>query len=251
MSLPLAGKVALVTGSSRGIGAAIARKLANDGAFVVVNYSSNYSAARTVVDSINEMHPNTAIDVKADLTNLACGRELLDKTIEAFGKLDILVLNAGIMGSRSLVDVDEKFFDEHFLLNVKAPLFLVKAAAPLLPEGGRIIFMSTSITKATTILPNTLTYAASKGAVEQFTRALAKDLGSRQITVNTVSPGPTDTELFRNGKSEQLIQALANLNPQKRIPPAEEIVPIVAFLASPGASWINGQNICVNGAFTV
>lgn len=218
---------------------------------MVVNYTSNQGAARKLVDSINEKRPNTAIDLKADLTDLAAGKELVDKTIAAFGKLDILVLNAGIMGSRTLAEVDEKFFDDVFLLNVKAPLFLVKAAAPLLPAGGRIIFISTSITKATTILPNTLTYAASKGAVEQFTRVLAKDLGTRQITVNAVSPGPTDTELFRNGKSEQTIQALANLNPQQRIPSAEEIAPVVAFLASPAASWVNGQNIRVNGAFTV
>jgi len=155
------------------------------------------------------------------------------------------------MGSRTLSEVDEQFFDYHFTINVKGPLFLVQAAAPLMSAGGRIIFFSTSITRVSTVLPNALVYAASKGAIEQFTRVLAKDLGSRGITVNCISPGPTDTELFRKGKTEQQIQFLANLNPQKRIPQPEEIAPAVAFLASPDASWVNGQNLPVNGAFSV
>jgi len=251
MSQPLAGKVALITGSSRSIGAAIARRLAKDGAFVVINYFSNEIAAQQVADSINETRPGAAVPIKADVSSVASCKHLLDQTIKAFGKVDILVLNAGIMGSKVLADVDEQFFDDHFTVNVKGPLFLVQAAAPLMQSGGRIIFFSTSITKASTVLPNALVYAASKGAIEQFTRVLAKDLGTRGITVNCISPGPTDTELFRAGKTEQQIQFIANLNPQKRIPQPEEIVPSVAFLAGPEASWVNGQNLPVNGAFTV
>jgi len=136
-------------------------------------------------------------------------------------------------------------------MDVKGPLFLTKAAVPLLPSDGRIIFFSSSLTKATSLLPNALVYVVSKAAIEQISRVLAKDLGSRGITVNTVSPGPVDTPLFREGKTEQQIHFIASFTPSKRIGLPEEIAPIVAFLASPAAAWINGQNILVNGGFVV
>lgn len=113
--------------------------------------------------------------------------------------------------------------------------------------GGRIIFFSSSLTRASSVLPNALVYVASKGAIEQICRVLAKDLGARGITVNTISPGPVDTPLFREGKTEQQIQFIAGLNPAKRLGTPEEIAPAVAFLASPEATWVNGQNILVNG----
>uniref|UniRef100_A0A0W0F0C9 NAD(P)-binding protein n=1 Tax=Moniliophthora roreri TaxID=221103 RepID=A0A0W0F0C9_MONRR len=229
MSSPLSGKVAIVTGSSRSIGASIAKRLAKDGATVVINYVSNADAANEVVNDINSKGPG-----KAQL-----------------GKVDILVLNAGIMGSKVLADVDEQFYDDHMNINVKGPLFLTKAAAPLLPSGGRVIFFSTSLTKASAVLPNALVYVASKAAIEQLSRVLAKDLGGRGITVNTVSPGPVDTPLFRAGKPEQVIQFIANQNPSKRLGQPDDIAPIVAFLSGPEAGWINGQNILVNGAFVV
>jgi len=251
MALPLLGKVAIVTGSSRSIGAAIVHRLADDGANVVVNYVSNSQAADEVTNAINARGKGKAIGVKADVSSIAGANHLLEESVKAFGKIDILVLNAGIMGSRTLADLDEQIFDAHIHINVKGPLFLTKAAAPLLPAGGRIIFFSSSLTKASTVLPNALVYVASKGAIEQISRVLAKDLGSRGITVNTVSPGPVDTPLFREGKSEQAIQFIAGLNPSKRLGLPEEIAPTVAFLASPDAAWINGQNILVNGGFVV
>ncbi|KAI0055305.1 NAD(P)-binding protein [Artomyces pyxidatus] len=250
-ALALAGKVAIVTGSSRSIGASIARKLASDGASVVVNYVNDASAAEGVVAAIKAEGKGNAVSVKADVSSPAGAKTLLDESIKAFGKLDVLVLNAGIMGSKVLADIDEEFFDSHFNINVKGPLFLTKLAAPLIPSGGRIIFFSSSLTHASTVLPNALVYVASKGAVEQFSRVLAKDLGARGVTVNTVSPGPTDTPLFRQGKTEQAIQFIASLAPEKRLGRPDEIGPIVAFLASDGASWINGQNILVNGGFVV
>lgn len=169
------------------------------------------------------------------------------------------------MGSRILADVDEQFYDHHMAVNVKGPLFLTKAAAPLLPQGinffnffpplfltyiisgGRIIFFSSSLTKASNVLPNALVYVATKGAVEQMCRVLAKDLGARNITVNTVSPGPVDTPLFREGKTEQQIQFITGLSPSKRLGLPEDIAPVVSFLASPAATWVNGQTIMVNG----
>jgi len=251
MSLKLAGKVAIVTGSSRSIGAAIAQRLAEDGANVIINYVSNSQAAESVVDGINSKAGGKAVAVKADVSSSVGADQLIEATIKAFGKLDILVLNAGIMGSKVLADVDEQFFDSHIQVNVKGPLFLSKAAAPLLPSGGRIIFFSSSLTKASSVLPNALIYVASKGAIEQVARVLAKDLGARGITVNTVSPGPVDTALFREGKTEQQIQFIAGLHPSKRLGTPDEIAPAVAFLASPDATWVNGQNLLVNGGFVV
>jgi len=251
MSIPLLGKVAIVTGSSRSIGAAIAQRLADDGANVIISYIANSQAADEVVNDINSKGKGKAVGVKADVSSSVGANLLLEETVKAFGKLDILVLNAGIMGSKVLADVDEQFFDSHIQINVKGPLFLTKAAVPLLTAGGRIIFVSSSLTKASTVLPNALVYLASKGAVEQISRVLAKDLGSRGITVNTVSPGPVDTPLFREGKTEQQIQFIAGLNPSNRLGLPEEIAPAVAFLASPAAAWVNGQNISVNGGFVV
>jgi len=251
MSYSLVGKVAIVTGSSRSIGAAIAQRLAEDGANVIINYLYNSQAADEVINAINARGKGKAAGVQADASSSVGANQLLEETVKIFGKLDILVLNAGIMGSKVLADVDERFFDEHISRNVKGPLFLTKAAAPLLPDGGRVIFVSTSLTKASIVLPNALAYVASKGAIEQISRVLAKDLASRGITVNTVSPGPVDTPLFREGKTEQQIQFITGLNPSKRLGLPEDIAPTVSFLASPAATWVNGQNIMVNGGYVV
>jgi len=251
MSQRLQGKVALVTGSSRSIGAAIAKRLAQDGASVVINYASNEAAAKGVADEINSIRSGAAVIVKADVSTVQSCKYLLDETLKAFGRIDILVLNAGIMGLKGLREVDEKFFDDHFLVNVKGPFFLVQAAEPHLKEGGRIIFFSTSIAKNSAVTPPYLVYAATKGAIEQFSRVLSKDLGAKGITVNTVSPGPVDTAMFREGKPEQLITAIANSHPSKRLGTVDDIAPVVAFLASPEAAWVNGQNIMINGGAMV
>jgi len=200
---------AVVTGSSRSIGAAIAKRLAQDGASVVINYASNEAAAKEVADEINSIRSGAAVIVKADVSAVGSCKNLLDETLKAFGRIDILVLNAGIMGTKPLREVDEKFFDESFFINVKGPFFLVQAVEPHLTVGeqlgfnselvlwlrltlligGRIIFFSTSIAKNSAVTPPYLVYAATKGAIEQFSRVLAKELGARGITVNTVSPG--------------------------------------------------------------
>ncbi|KAF8899852.1 hypothetical protein CPB85DRAFT_1377558 [Mucidula mucida] len=201
----LEGKVAIVTGSSRSIGAAIVRSMAEQGAKVVVNYVNNAQPADELVAQIKTQGKGDAVAIKADAV---------------FGKIDILVLNAGIMGSKPIADVDEAFFDDHVNCNIKGPLFMAKAVIEHLPTpGGRLIFFSSCLTAATAVPPNALTYAMSKGAIEQISRVLAKDLGGRGITVNTISP--------------------------------EDIAPMVTFIASPAALWVNGQNIRVNGGFVV
>ncbi|CDO69675.1 hypothetical protein BN946_scf184851.g63 [Trametes cinnabarina] len=248
MSPSLTGKVAIVTGSSRSIGAAIAKRLASLGANVVINYISSASAAQAVADEINNQGVGKAIIIKADVGSLQENRHLVEETLRQFGRIDILVLNAGVMENNVLQDVTEENFDKHFNTNVKGPLFLVQTVSPHLSSGGRVIFFSTSLTRASTVPPNYLIYASTKGAVEQFSRVLAKDLGARGITVNTVSPGPTDTDLFRQGKTEQQINFFKGLHPQKRLGTAEEVSNVVSFLVSEDASWVNGQTILINGA---
>lgn len=270
MSAPLTGKVALVTGSSRSIGAAIVKRLAADGANVVVNYASNSAAASAVVDEINNAEPpaGKAVAIQADAGTIAGSQHLLDETLKIFGRLDVIVLNSGVMGSKTLAELDEQFYDDHFNSNVKAPLFLVKAAAPHLQAGtllitllicqahaihtgSRVIFVSSGLTRASIVTPNYLVYVATKGAIEQFTRVLAKDLGARGITVNAVQPGPTDTELFRRGKSEQILNYLANVHPMKRVAQPDEISPAVAFLARDDSRWVNGHVLGVHGVRTM
>ncbi|KAI0050239.1 NAD(P)-binding protein [Auriscalpium vulgare] len=243
----LEGKVAIVTGSSRSIGASIARTLAADGANVVVNYVTDESAAEIVVaDILADGHGN-AVSVQADLSSMAGAQHLLDETVAAFGRVDILVLNAAVMEMGTLGQIDDKSFDKHMDINVKGPLFLTKLAAPLLPAGGRVVFLSTSWTRASHVIPAALLYVATKGAIEQLARALAKELGAREITVNTVSPGPTNTELFRSNRTDEMLQAVANTVPAKRIGKPEEVSEVIRFLVSGGAAWVNGQNILVNG----
>ncbi|KAJ7160318.1 NAD-P-binding protein [Mycena filopes] len=247
----LKGKIALITGSSRSIGAAIAKHMGAQGAKVIVNYISDVKAAEEVVAAVTASG-GSAVAIKADVSTVAGGQHLIDETVKAFGGLDILVLNAGIMGSKVLADVDEAFYDAHFATNVKGPLFLAKAAVPHLPTpGGRIIFFSSSLTGATGVPPTALVYAASKSAVEQLSRILAKDpsIGAKGITVNTISPGPVDTPLFRQGKPQGMIDAIAKFAPSGRLGEVDDIAPVVAFVASPAAQWVNGQNIRVNGGF--
>ncbi|KAF8532424.1 NAD-P-binding protein [Gautieria morchelliformis] len=250
-SLPLSEKVAIVTGGSRSIGAAIAIRLARDGANVIVNYVRNSQAANEVVFSIAQVGKGRAIPVKADLATGAGRQFLIDETVRQFGRIDILVNNAGIMGSRTLEHIDEAFFDDHINLNVKSPLFLTQAAVKHMAPGSRVIFCSSSLSSATTVLPNALVYLGSKGAVEQFTRVLSKDLASKGINVNCVSPGPTDTALFRAGKPESVIKHIAGLSPYNRLGNVDDISGTVAFLVGPDAAWVTGQNIRVNGAFAV
>ncbi|KAK2463772.1 hypothetical protein APHAL10511_004210 [Amanita phalloides] len=246
-STSLIGKVAVVTGSSRSTGAAIARALGEQGANVVVNYLHSEQEATKVVQAVRAQGRGSHA-VRADVSTPDGARHLVNEAMRAFGKIDILVLNAGIMKNRPLAEVDEEFFDAHINFNVRAPLFLVKAASSHLPSpGGRIIFFSSSMTDAHAIVPNMLCFLASKGAVEQVSRVLAKDFGAKGMTVNTIAPGPLDTTQFREGKSSKWLDFFARQSPSNRLGLPEDVAPLVAFLASPAAQWINGQVIRVNG----
>ena len=241
----LKGKVALVTGSSRGIGRAIAERLAREGAALVVNYAKRADEAHEVVNTINSQG-GKAIAVQADVGKTGEILRLFGQTTEHFGRIDILVNNAGILSTQPIAEVTEASFDELFAVNVKGTFFACQQAAQRMARGGRIINISTTVTSL--MFPNYGLYAASKGAVEQITRVLAKELGEREITVNSVSPGPTDTELFRTGKSEEQIAGLAQMSAFGRLGRPADIADLVAFLVSEEARWVSGQNIRANGA---
>ncbi|KAL2810317.1 hypothetical protein BJX63DRAFT_402342 [Aspergillus granulosus] len=245
----LTGKVALVTGASRGIGRATALALAKDGASVVVNYVSSSAAAEQVV---NEIGADRAIAIQADVSKKEDIARLIKETVDRFGKIDTLVLNAGLLWQKGdLLSIKEEDFDTLFAANVKGPLLTVQAAVPHIPDGGRIMLFSTSLAAFSMVTPNYLLYTASKGAVEQMTRVLAKDLGRRGVTVNTISPGPIGTDAYYVGKTEQMVQIQSNIAPAGRLGKPEEVANVVTFLASDESQWVNGQTLRINGGMTV
>jgi 3-oxoacyl-[acyl-carrier protein] reductase len=242
----LSGKIALVTGSSRGIGRGIAERLSRDGASVVINYFSNSDKAEEVVAAITS-DGGKAVTVQADVCRIDGIRQLFEKTLEHFGRLDILVNNAGIRISQTVADLQEEEFDRLFAINVKGPFFACQQAAHRISDGGRIVNISSAVTQM--MLSGYSIYAASKAAIDQLTRVLAKEMGARNITVNAVAPGPVETELFREGKTEEQIQQMAQMAAFGRIGKVEDIADAVAFLASDDARWITGQVIHVNGGY--
>lgn len=239
-------KVAIVTGASRGIGRQIAIQLAGLGIKVAVNYSSNRGKADEVVQIIKESG-GEAIAVQGDVSKVSEVEALFSETIGQFGRIDILVNNAGIMDCVPISDVTEEMFDRHFAVNVKGTYFACQQAMKHMEQGGTIINFSTSVSGA--MLPKYSVYAATKGAVEQLTRQLAKEFGAKDIVVNCVAPGQVSTELFLNGKSDELVDSFRRMNAFGRLGEPEDIANVIDLLVSDKAQWITGQTIRVNGGF--
>ncbi|MED4955839.1 SDR family oxidoreductase [Paenibacillus sp. FSL R5-0527] len=244
--MSLNGKVAIVTGASRGIGRQIALQLAQSGAKVVVNYSSNPEKADEVVKTI-EQSGGEAAAIRANVGNVSEVEALFAAALEKYGRVDILVNNAGIMEYKALGDVTEEMFDRHFAINVKGTYFACQQAMKHMEKGGTIINLSTSVAGA--MLPTYSVYAATKGAVEQLTRQLAKEFGPKDIIINCIAPGQVSTELFLNGKSEELIDSYRRMNAFGRLGEPEDIANAIELLVSNKARWITGQTIRVNGGF--
>jgi 3-oxoacyl-[acyl-carrier protein] reductase len=237
-------RVAIVTGASRGIGAAVAERLARDGFTVVINYAGDTKSAEALARRI-EGKGGRALTAKADVSDPATVRGVFDAAEAAFGGVDVLVNNAGIMKLAKIADSDDAMFDQQIAINLKGSFNAMREAAKRLRDGGRIINFSTSVvgTKVETYG----VYAATKAAIETMTAVLSKELRGRSITANAVAPGPTATDLFLNGKSPELVDRLAKMNPLERLGTPEDIAASVAFLAGPDGAWINGQTLRPNG----
>ncbi|WP_352259815.1 SDR family oxidoreductase [Psychrobacter sp. TB55-MNA-CIBAN-0194] len=240
----LKNKVAIVTGSSKGIGAQIAILLASAGAKTIINYANDDAAASDIVSQIKSAG-GEAIAVQADVSNAKQVEAMFDATIDAFGKPDILVNSAGIMINKPIADTTDEDFDRIFAINVKGTFNTLREAATKLNDGGRVVNLSSTTTRM--LLPSYGTYCATKGAVEQLTRVFSKEVGARNITVNAVSPGPTDTELFNQGKTDEAVEKLASMSAFNRIGEPIDIARVVSFLVSEEAAWVTGQNIGANG----
>ena len=245
-AIDLKGKVALVTGASRGIGRAVAKELARSGAAVAVNFVADQAAAGAVVDGI-DADGGRARAFQADLAEPAQVEALFRGVQEAYGRLDILVNNAGLARYGPIRDYPVEDFDRLMAVNVRGPFLACRLAARQMEDGGAIINITSTVTRV--MLPNYGVYAATKGALEQLTRVLAKELGPRAITVNAVAPGPTDTELFRHGKTEAQIESLAGMAALGRLGTPLDTARVVVFLAGAQGRWVSGQIIPVNGGF--
>ncbi|WP_099062740.1 SDR family oxidoreductase [Serratia sp. BW106] len=237
-------QVAIVTGASRGIGAAIAERLAADGFTVIVNYAGNQALADQLVRKI-EQNGGRALSAKADVSDTAAVAQLFDRAEQAFGGVDILVNNAGVIALAPVAEMSDADVDRLIDINLKGTFNTLREAAKRLRDNGRIINFSSSVVGL--LQPSYGMYAASKAAVEALTSVLAKELRGRNITVNAIAPGPTATGLFLDGKTPELIERLAKMAPLERLGQPQDIAAAVSFLAGADGAWINGQTLRANG----
>ncbi|WP_426409195.1 SDR family oxidoreductase [Bradyrhizobium ganzhouense] len=238
------GKVAIVTGGSRGIGAAIAERLAGDGFTVVINYAGGAADAEALAGKI-EKAGGRAVTAQADVSDPAAVARMFDMADAAFGGVDVIVNNAGIMRLAAIAEADDALFDSQMAINLKGTFNTLREASRRLRSGARIINLSSSQTGL--LSPSYGVYAATKAAVEAMTHVLSKELRGRNITVNAVAPGPTATKLFLDGKTKEVIDHLAKLAPLERLGQPADVAAAVAFLAGPDGAWINGQVLRTNG----
>jgi 3-oxoacyl-[acyl-carrier protein] reductase len=236
-------RIALVTGGSGGIGVDTVQRLAADGMAVVVHYSGSQDKADAAVKAVTDAG-GAAIAVRADIGDEAEVGALFDQVVQTYGGVDVVVHTAGIMLLSPLADLDIDDLDHMHRINIRGTFLVNREAARRVRSGGAIINFSTSVTKLA--LPTYTGYSASKGAVEAMTPIFAKELAGKDITVNAVAPGPTATPLFLDGKDQETVDRMAQMNPMKRLGEPSDVAEVVAFLAGPGR-WINGQTVYANG----
>jgi 3-oxoacyl-[acyl-carrier protein] reductase len=239
----LTGKVALVTGGSRGIGAAIAKRLAGDGASVAITYSKGADAAASIVEAI-ERAGGKAIAIQADAADADAVRNAVERTVTTFGRLDVLVNNAGTIIPMRVEETTLSDFDRVFAVNVRGTFVATKAALKHMKAGGRIIMIGSCVGERV-MLPGFAPYSATKGAIKMFTQGLARELGTRGITVNNVQPGPIDTDL--NPASGEWAVGQKAVVALDRYGHVDEVAALVAFVAGPESSFITGANLTVDG----
>ena len=239
-------RTAIVTGASRGIGRAIAKRLARDGFAVVVNYAGNTAKADETVQEIVQAG-GTAIAIQGDVASQADVQGLFQKAKRAYGQIDVVVNSAGVMPTSPIAKADVETFDKVIATNLRGSFLVLAEAAQHVVDGGRIIAFSSSVLAKS--FPAYGPYIASKAGVEGLVHVLANELRGRNITVNAVAPGPVATELFLNGKSEEQIKQIVSMAPLERLGEPEDIAGVVSFLAGPDGDWINSQVIRANGGF--
>jgi 3-oxoacyl-[acyl-carrier protein] reductase len=239
-------KAAIVTGASRGIGRAIALRLADDGFAVTVGFASERAQAETVVAEIGK-RGGQAVAVRADVSEASDVADLFSTTQQAFGCVDVVISNAGVIELAPIGSENVDAFDRTMAINVRGTFLVMAKAAEMLGEGGRIVALSTSVIAKS--MPGYGAYIASKCAIEGLVRVLANEMRGRDITVNAVAPGPSATELFLKGKSPQQIEALAGLSPLNRLGEPTDVANLVSFLVGKDGGWINAQIVRSNGGF--
>jgi 3-oxoacyl-[acyl-carrier protein] reductase len=240
--MSLEGKVALITGASSGIGRGIVERLAQEGASVIVNYGKSADKAHTVVQGI-VAKGGQALAIQADVSRVEDIRRLFAETLRQVGRIDIVIANSGMFNQQSLMETSEEAYDAMFALNAKGAFFTMQEAGKHLQDGGRIIFISSGATAMS--FPGAAAYKGSKAAGEQFVKTLAKELGPRQITVNTVSPGFTETDMLPTDPDFR--QAGINMSPLGRLGQPKDIADVVSFLVSETGGWITGNTIQAGG----
>ncbi|AXO13047.1 SDR family oxidoreductase [Thalassospira indica] len=243
MSVP-ENKTAIITGASRGIGVALAKRLAADGFNVVINYASSAAPAEELAETLKSQG-HKALAIKADIARPDAVKALFDKTIAEFGGVDVIVNNAGVMTTTPIADMDDATYDAMMDINVRGTFNMLREGAKHLRDHGRVINFSTTALHLK--LPGYAVYNATKAAVEAMTGVFAKELRGRQITVNAVAPGPVATELFLNGKTDEQIANFAKMPPLERLGEPDDIAGVVSFLAGPDSGWVDGQTIRANG----
>jgi len=243
MSVP-ENKTAIITGAARGIGVALAKRLAADGFNVVINYASSAAPAEELAETLKSQG-HKAIAIKADIARPDAVKALFDKTIAEFGGVDVIVNNAGVMTTTPIADMDDATYDAMMDINVRGTFNMLREGAKHLRDHGRVINFSTTALHLK--LPGYAVYNATKAAVEAMTGVFAKELRGRQITVNAVAPGPVATELFLNGKTDEQIAQFAQMPPLERLGEPDDIAGVVSFLAGLDSGWVDGQTIRANG----